>query len=218
MSLPLRWLGLRRDETSANEPLSFRRFEAGADLPAQSGVLFLTRLWSPQATPGSDPCALKELNSMRIELIRTLRRRFGARFVGGVQHDEYSRRQCPDCVTDVGMSKSHYLDLMKSHLIAVASTGLHGSTGWKLAEYVAASRCIVSEPLRSELPEPLVAGTNFLEYRTPEQCADACERLLDDPTLTSAMRHDNEAYYRRALKPHALILRHLQCATRVGNG
>jgi hypothetical protein len=217
-SLPLRWLGLRRDENSANEPLPFTRFEADAASFAQPAVLFLTRLWSPQATPGSDPCALKELNATRIELIRTLRDRFGERFVGGVQRDRYSERLCPDCVTDAGTNKAHYLELMKSHLIAIASTGLHGSTGWKFAEYVAASRCIVSEPLRSTLPEPLVQGVHYLEYHTPEQCADACDRILDDPALANAMRRDNQEYYRRALKPCALMLRHLQCATMVGAG
>lgn len=218
VALPLRWLGLGRDESSANEPLPFTRFEADADAYARPAVLFLTRLWSPQATPGSDPCALKELNATRIELIRTLRRRFGDRFIGGVQRDPYSERQCPDCVTDAGTSKAHYLELMKTHLIAVASSGLHGSTGWKFAEYVAASRCIVSEPLRSMLPEPLVPGVHYLEYHTPEQCADACDRILDDPALANAMRCDNEDYYRRALKPCALMLRHLQCATGVGAG
>ncbi len=217
-SLPVRWLGLRRDENSANEPLPFTRFEADADSYARPAVLFLTRLWSPQSTPGSDPCTLKELNATRIELIRTLRRRFGDRFVGGVQRDRYSERLCPDCVTDAETSKAHYLELMKSHLIAIASTGLHGSTGWKLAEYVAASRCIVSEPLRSVLPEPFVPGVHYLEYRTPEQCADACDRILDDPALAKTMRRDNEEYYRRALKPCALMLRHLQCATRIGAG
>lgn len=217
-SLPLRWLGLRRDADSANEPLPFTRFEADADSYARPAVLFLTRLWSPQATPGSDPCTLKELNATRIELIRTLRRRFGDRFVGGVQRDRYSERLCPDCVTDAGTSKADYLELMKSHLIAIASTGLHGSTGWKLAEYVAASRCIVSEPLRSTLPEPLIPGMHYLEYHTPEQCADACDRILDDPALANAMRRDNEEYYRRALKPSALMLRHLQCATGLGGG
>jgi hypothetical protein len=157
-----------------------------------------------------------ELNAMRIQLVRTLRRRFGDRFVGGVQRDRYSERQCPDCVTDAGTSKAHYLELMKSHLVAIASTGLHGSIGWKLAEYVAASRCIVSEPIHATLPEPLLRGVHYLEYRTPDECADACERILGDPELANAMRRDNAEYYRRALEPGALMLRHLQCATKVG--
>jgi hypothetical protein len=216
VSLPLRWLGLRRVENSADEPLPFARFEAGANSNAKPAILFLTRLWSPQATPRSDPCVLMELNAMRIQLVRTLRSRFGDRFVGGVQRDRYSERQCPDCVTDAGTSKRHYLELMKSHLIAIASTGLHGSIGWKLAEYVAASRCIVSEPIRSTLPEPLMSGVHYLEYRTPDQCADACERILGDPEFANAMRRDNEEYYRRALKPSALMLRLLQSATTVG--
>lgn len=213
LSLPLRWLGVQRRAASANDPMSYARFETDADCFADSAVLFMTRLWSPNSSPGSHASSLSQLNRTRIELVRTLRERLGSRFIGGVHPDEYSQAECPDCVTDLGANKSSYLQLMRSQLVAVTSAGLHRSIGWKLGEYVAASRCIVSEPMTAMLPGAFVAGRHYLQYRTPAECADACERILNDPAFAAAMRRNNADYYQHHLKPDVLVLNHLQAAT-----
>jgi len=212
---PVRWLNGKPIEVTASSPLPYMDFEVGAAAEAKRAVIFLTRLWRPSDEPGVDSDRRRQLNEARIELIRTLRRRLGQRFLGGVERDPYSEQECPDCIIDSATIKTSYVRFMKDHLIGVATTGLHGSVGWKLAEYIAAARCIVSEPIRPEGSLGFAEGTHYLSFHAAESCADACLRLLDDPTLAHKMRVANEDYYQRELRPPAMILKRLTRAMAV---
>jgi hypothetical protein len=184
-------------------------YEADADTAVTPAVIFLTRVWDPSESVSHVAEERRKLNEMRVGVVRTLRSRLGRRFVGGIERTPYAQAHYPDCVVDVGALKTDYVALMKRHLIGVATTGLHGSTGWKLAEYIAAARCIVSEPVPPESCPGFVSGTHYLEFESPEQCADACEKLLDDPRLAAQMRRHNAAYYRSELAPEAMLSKRL---------
>ena len=92
----------------------------------------------------------------------------------------------------------------------MATTGLHGSIGWKMAEYVAASRAIVSEPLRYPVPGGFAPGRNFLEFDSLESFVAAIERLLTDATLREDIRRANWEYYLRWVRPDAQVMRTLE--------
>jgi hypothetical protein len=66
-------------------------------------------------------------------------------------------------------NKRHYLELVRSHAVCIATTGLHGSTGWKFSEYVAAARGIVTEPLRYEVPGDFKSEQNYLEFTNEDE-------------------------------------------------
>ncbi len=202
-----RWLAEQVLHTGPSSALPFSAFEASADAPA-SGIVFMTRLWRPMR-PNDGRAAI---NEMRATLVRTLRERFGEFFVGGVERDEYSEAHYPDCVIDSRTEKFEYVELMKSRLIGVATTGLHHSVGWKLAEYVAAARCIVTEPVDCRLPGDFAEGTHYLSFRDPSGCADLCQRILEDPEFAHRMRVSNQLYYRRELAPATMMLKRLRQA------
>ena len=102
-------------------------------------------------------------------------------------------------------SQESYLRLLRSHPICVASTGLHGSTGWKLAEYVAFSKAILSEQLVYEVPGGFAPGANYLEFSSPEECLNAAVRLIEDADLRQRIMRNNAGYYRQYLHPAALL-------------
>lgn len=210
VSRPVRWLGGPAIEVSASSPLQYTEFEASARAPAEQGVIFLTRLWCSEGKPEDVVAQFRELNESRIELIRTLRNRLGGQFIGGVERNHVSEQLCPEYILDQDTIKTTYVASMKRCLVGVATTGLHGSIGWKFAEYVAASRCIVSQPLHPETCPGLVEGTHYLPFGAADECASACERLLNDPALARAMRGHNEAYYRNELQPSAMMLKRLR--------
>ena len=97
----------------------------------------------------------------------------------------------PDKLT----GKRAYLHRMQHTEICVASTGLHGSTGWKLAEYVAAGRAIVTEPLQYTLPGGFEEGKNYKTYTSPAECETQLRQLLADPAAILAMAQHNAVYY-----------------------
>lgn len=175
-------------------------------VPAEPKILFMTRLWDPneQAIQGHPEFSKQweEVNESRIALNRALRARFPRQFTGGLSDTPYAREHCPELIIPKYMTgKRFYLRRMKQTEICIASTGLHESIGWKLAEYVAAGRAIVSEPLRYEVPGGFASGQNYLEYTTPEECIAQVEALLKAPAALQTMAQNNAAYYREWLRP-----------------
>lgn len=102
--------------------------------------------------------------------------------------------------------KVNYINRLKSSTICIATTGLHDSIGWKMAEYVAASKCIVSEPLRYELPGNFNAGENYLEYTDARTLLLAVDKLMNDSVLRFNMQMNNYKYYNHYLRPDSLML------------
>lgn len=98
----------------------------------------------------------------------------------------------------------------------MATTGLHGSIGWKLAEYVAFSKAIVSEQLIYDVPGPFAAGRNYIEFTSPEECLNGALRLIEDMALRKQVMQSNADYYRDYLRPDALVRNALKTALEQG--
>jgi hypothetical protein len=186
-------------------------FEAGANAPASPRIIFQTRAWEHRYDAGDGPKFLV-LNEQRANIVRALRKSFGDTFVGGMTPDEYTREFYPDCLTTNATDLATYSTNMKGCLIGVSTIGLHGSTPWKLPEYLAASRCIVMERLNYRLPAILEENVNFIPFVTPEECVRACEKILSDPDLAMRMRQANAQYYKNEVRSDALLWRCLQTA------
>ena len=176
---------------------------------AEPRVLFMVGLWDPGVVPADRPDKIAEfeaINEMRVACVRRLRQEFGQRFTGGVMHSAFARRRYPDALLDDprAASKRAYIGRVRRHPVCIATTGLHGSNGWKLAEYVALSRAIVSEPLHYAVPGDFASPGNFLGFRSVDECAAQVHRLMTDPELRAAQMHANQRYYQRYMRPDAL--------------
>jgi hypothetical protein len=185
-------------------------FEQGPDVPLEPAVAFQPRLWRQDEIAAGESDLL---NRERVEMVRALKRAFGARFIGGLVPTAFAREHFPDDLTPHSSKYADYLRIKKRCLISVYTRGVEHSLAFKLGETVAASQCLVSVPLRYQLPRPLEAGRHYLEFETAEQCIDACQRLLDDPVLAREMRHANHRYYREQVEPAAHLARVLDQVT-----
>jgi len=180
-------------------------------------IVFLTAAWAPDESlePHSEKMLeRRRLNERRAECIRRLRQRFGDRFVGGFSPTRHAVREFPDVLmSDPRLSiRRNYLNLLRSCSIGIATAGLHGSIGWKMGEYVAFAKAIVSERLNHEVPGDFRCGRNYLEFSDSEQCADAVGKLMCDHQLRHQMMQDNRCYYESFLRPDAMVLRTLKIA------
>lgn len=184
------------------------------EVPPQ--ILLLTRLWDPVGeTVGSVASAVREsgardrnsINRVRIECLEACRAAFAGHFIGGLPATAYAQRIAPHLIADSGMTgKQRYIQLVKASQICIATTGLHLSTGWRLGEYVAASRAIVSERIHDDLPGDFAAGRNYLEFSTAEELVGAIRRLLCDRSLMNSIMWNNYCYYRAHVRPDSLVL------------
>jgi hypothetical protein len=177
-------------------------------------VLFLSRLWEPARAKNAELKSERErLNQTRADCIRGLRREFGRRFIGGLEATDYARKHFNDCVVDRNLTrKSAYLGLVRDADICISTQGLLQSNPWKLGEYVAMSRAIISEPLAHAVPGDFTAGQNYLEFTTPDQCVAQAAKLAGDPLYRYDMMLRNYAYYHSFLRPDMLVWNTLQTA------
>lgn len=175
-------------------------------------ILYSTRLWDPDLdTIGELTHEERQdrdrINAQRAACVRRLRQEFGPRFTGGLEHTSYAKRVHPDLlVDDPGMTaQRQYLNLVQAHPVCVTSTGLHQSIGWRLGEYVALSRAIITEPLAFRVPDDFTPGTNYVEFRSVDECIEQAVLLLEDPAVAHEMMRANHDYHEACLRPDRLV-------------
>lgn len=176
-------------------------FECGPEVEVRPLILFQVTVYDPQELSGRDPQEFKELMDTRADIVRVLREKFQERFVGGISPSPYAIEHYPDCITILPHDRRNYSSLVKKCLIGVMTTGLHDSIGWKLPEYLASSKCVVSEPLKHELPNALRENEHYIQFNSPDECVQACLKILNNHCFAENMRKANYDYYEREVKP-----------------
>jgi hypothetical protein len=186
--------------------------EAYPDFTAEPRVLFMARAWDTNRIEDSTQKeAVEALNHTRAECVRRLRKELGVRFFGGLAHDEYAAARFKDAWLpgDHLANKRRYIEILKDYPICVATTGLNGSNSWKLGEYVALAKAIVTEPLRFTVPGDFRPQTHYLEFTTPDELVNATAQLIEDRPRRCAMMMNNYRYYRAYVRPDSLVLNSL---------
>ena len=194
--------------TFAGRQPSVEHFEGPPTVDLDPKVLFMARVWDPDEKEGKLRDERHAINDMRADCIRAARKEFASVFYGGLALDDFAQRHYPDCLLpSAGASgKKAFLKRVRESSICVATTGLHGSIGWKMAEYVAASKAIVSEPLNYVVPGNFVAGQNYLEFVSTDDFVCAVTRLLEDAKLRHDVMRHNWTYYQGWVRPDALVM------------
>lgn len=182
-------------------------------------VLYMTRAWDPDDSGGwtllpQQRAQWLAMNHMRAEIIVKLRAELGPAFTGGLERSPYAVRHHGAAVLeDAALSKKlHYLRTLRQHPICVTSIGLHDSNGWKLAEYLAMSRAIVTERLRFHVPHGLTAGTHYLDYVDAQGCVDRVLQLVGDAPLRTRLMKAAQAWYAEHGAPDRVMAHALEAS------
>jgi hypothetical protein len=175
-------------------------FEVEPSVPLRPEIVFQTRVWT-EADCSTEP--IEPLNESRVALVRALRKNFPKHFRGGVIPTKLARERYPDALTTEPTRPAGYLTASRESLIGISTRGLHHSTPFKLPEYLAGSKCVLSEPLRNELPDGLEDGRELVWFRGVDECLAKCEELLRRPERARELRHDAWKYYREHVAPAA---------------
>lgn len=188
--------------------LSSKRFEVGVqDIPPK--VLFMTRLWDPDDNLERTPekrAHFMYINETRANCVRNLRHALGKAFFGGVADTPLARKLCPDILIHSGdVAKWRYINFVQNHPICITTTGLHGSIGWKMAEYVAMGRAIISERLENVVPGGFCEGVHYLSFATVDECTAQAEKLIREVSLRNSLMGSCRQYYKEHLRPDRLV-------------
>lgn len=188
-----------------NNIVSERELSPSASAAANRTVMFQCRLWEPAGMAEKNRDDANRVNQSRIALIRALKTELGESFWGGLQNTAYARELAPDLITSLPSVRREYLARVRDASIVISSVGLLQSNGWKLGEYVALGKCILSEPIATRLPGNFAAGKNYLAYDSAEHCLALVKKLLADEALITRIESDNRDYAQQYLAPEKLV-------------
>ncbi|MBW4049349.1 MAG: hypothetical protein HIU89_15935 [Proteobacteria bacterium] len=193
---------------------SLSRMETPPPIDAPTTVLFMARTWDPNESSSELDTKRKidrdAINQMRANCIRALRDAFGESFFGGFAPSAFASMAYPDLVlNNKSYKKRNYIDTLRSSTIGVTTAGLHGSIGWKMAEYVAFSRAIVSEKFDAAIPGNFSETSNYLSFQNADECVNQVRKLVNDDELRRRMMRNNRDYYLKYLCPKKQVARSL---------
>jgi hypothetical protein len=177
-------------------------------------ILFMVRAWDPYNVPNPTPYNIAQcltINETRAECIAKLREKFKEALLSGFIHTPYAQKKYKNLLLDDNRlsEKLNYLNLLKTFSICIATTGLHGSVGWKMGEYIAHSKAIVSEKFTVVVPGDFSEGQNYLSFANPKEAINQVQFLIERPDIRIMMMKRNFDYYCKFLHPEALMLNSL---------
>jgi len=176
------------------------RLPIGAYEPGTSEADYafsLSRLWK------NEP----KTNLARANFIRACRSSPGLRFEGGlVRRSDVSGFD--DVTVSTTLAYPDYVARTRASLVVFNTPAVCGCLGWKLAEFLAFGKAIISTPLHRALPAPLQHGVH-LHYvdGSVESIRDALHVLRSKPDYRLALERAARDYYDAYLAPVAVVRR-----------
>lgn len=153
-----------------------------------------------------------EVNPPRARFIRACKSMPGIEFEGGFVPRR--RNDVPD-IDDIAAERVYpfrqWLERTQRSALAFNCPAVHGCLGWKLGEYLALGKAIISLPVPRQLPADLRHGEHIhLVQDDPEAITEAVQHILGDPAYRRRLEVAARAYYVRYLAPEAVVTRLVQ--------
>lgn len=105
-----------------------------------------------------------------------------------------------------------YLASTQRSAVALNTPAVHDCLGWKLGEFFALGKAIVSMPLTRTMPGPLASGEHLIVVDSVEQALEETVRLAADPAARLRLEAAAYRYFQQWLSPSAVIERLLDAA------
>ncbi|GHT31054.1 hypothetical protein FACS189434_00080 [Bacteroidia bacterium] len=142
---------------------TLKQYFYNPSLVVDNYVFHVSTLWHNSEGNEHD----NKVNARRVSFIRVCRDMNNVQFEGGlVPQSKKKYRTSVSKFEDYlyaggWMSFSEWLEKIKRSAVVFNTPAALDCHGWKLAEYIALGKAIISTPLINDLPEPLVHGENI---------------------------------------------------------
>jgi len=113
-----------------------------------------------------------------------------------------------ECLEARPFSHPDWLEKTKASVLVFNTPSVWGSHGYKLAEYLALGKAIITTPLARELPAPLVHGEHVhIIDGSRESFKEAIDQLLRDSYYRNSLENNARNYFLQFLSPARVIER-----------
>ena len=173
-------------------------------------IFFSSSIWREEEAPGTNQC-----RAHFMEVCKSLN---GITFEGGFsppQYPGYEERYRTHLVAN-RYPFPEWLEKIKASMVVFNTPAVWRSHTFKLAEYLALGKAIISAPILRELPAPLVHGQH-VHYvdGSVESIRDAVRLIVDDRNYRMHLERYAYEYYISHLQPIKVIERLLNHRNRM---
>lgn len=169
-----------------------------SDLTPEPGshdyVFFCSTLWYNDEYNQND----RRVNARRANFIRACKGIENIRFEGGFvpQQGRSSSELFADCISATSYPYQTWLQKTKRSAMVFNTPAFWDCHGWKLGEYLALGKAIVSTRLSNDLPAPLIHGVNihFVEDDIDSMQA-AITYIINNPDYKEQLEQGARAYW-----------------------
>jgi hypothetical protein len=148
------------------------------------------------------------VNRYRFNFFEAANSVFNVRFEGGfVSSSKKNENQdFQKFLLDKWIPNKIYLSKVKNSVVVFNTPAWSLCHGWKLGEYLALGKAIISTPLFYELPSPLIHGTH-IHYCSGgiDDIKEAIELIINDEEYRNKLEKGASEYYLRYVKPDVQI-------------
>lgn len=174
-----------------------------ADVAPEQGeipyVFMIATLWPHEN-------CIKGTNLIRKKFIESCQQvncNFEGGFFASETHPQYE--EFKGIIFTQRYSIDSYLKKNKQSAIVFNTPAVHDCHGWKLGEYFAMGKVILTTPISNELPEALEHDKNVHIVPDPDRFGEAIEYVLENEDYRKILEEGAKAYYAEYAKPGSVI-------------
>lgn len=167
-------------------------------------VFHCSTLWKSDEWNRND----ETVNLARARFIRLMRKIKDTELEGGLvsYRTDEGAQQFIDCMARP-YNSTEYIQKTRRSTFVFNTPAYWGCHGWKLGEYMALGKAILSTPLQNPLPAPLVHGTHIHFVENNEQAiAEGIDYLLYHPDYRHELECNISEYWERYGSPRSTLI------------
>lgn len=157
-------------------------------------VFFCSTLWYNDEYNQND----RQVNARRANFIRACKGLEDVRFEGGfvAQQGRSSTDLFRDCLSETSYPYSEWLRKTKQSALVFNTPAFWDCHGWKLGEYLALGKAIISTPLSNDLPAPLTHGVNIHYVEDDmDSMKEAIKYIIKNPEYKRQLERGAREYW-----------------------
>ena len=170
-------------------------------------MFVLNTLWYDEGTYDST-------NRLRGVYAKTCKELFptfegGFFYIPNVEYEVPKYREYLDDYKDMLIKKRismrEYMRRIERASFVFNTPSVCGCHGWKMAEYLAMGKAMISTHINNVMPGEFVPGKHYIEANTDEEIYNAVKLLKDNPQIISELKNNSTKYFNEYLAPTAVI-------------
>lgn len=138
-----------------------------------------------------------------VEVCNSMNLNFEGGFFSSINSPQYEEYK--NLIFTERYSTKEYVEKTKRSYLVFNTPAVHDCHGWKLGEYLAMGKAIISTPLSNSLPEDMVHGENIHFVSTENDLEDSISLLLSNKNYRRKLETGAKIYYNKYASPKAVI-------------